>query len=163
MKEQIVACPTCIRPEQRSNTHGVLSLFRKKLICRVACSRNAETMPRWSAFSTSRHYVAHALLFARFIKSHFIHGIFVSGFRGVSHAIHDGFLIPTRNLPFFRICTQSSDDCVSANFREITKRTARCIFELRRGFRLKRWIALPTKNDVPCVNKETTFSFRGAS
>jgi len=80
----------------------------------------------------------------------------------VSLALHDGFLIPTRNLPFFRICTQSSDDCVLADFREITKCAARCVFELRRGFRLKRWIALPTKNDVLRVNKASVFSFCGA-
>lgn len=44
MKEQIVACPTCIRPGQRLNTRDVLSLFRKKLICRATCTHSAETM-----------------------------------------------------------------------------------------------------------------------
>lgn len=108
---------------QRLNTRDVLSLFRKKLICRGTCTHSAETMPRWTAFSTSCHYIACALPLACFIKSHFIREISVPGFRDV----HDGFLIPTRNLSFFRIRTQSSDDCVFADFREITKRAARYV------------------------------------
>lgn len=40
-----------VYPKQRSNTHGAVSLFRKKLICRaLSVIRDAETLPRHVRF-----------------------------------------------------------------------------------------------------------------
>lgn len=103
-----------MRPEQRSNTHGAVSLFRKKLICR-ALRVSTTPKPRCvtSVFLTSRHYVAR--MFARFIKlPRILHSRdFRVRFAAVSRALHVGFLIPTTNLPFFRICSQSSGDALT--------------------------------------------------
>lgn len=102
-----------------------------------------------SVFLTSRHYVARTFARALLNRRVFsIREIFVSGSAAVSHV---GFLIPTTNLPFFRICSQSSDDCASADFREITKRARLVMIFFSYVEISPRGLLFQWKNDVYCI------------
>jgi len=119
-----------MRPGQRSNTHGAVSLFRKKLICR-ALRVSTTPKPRCvtSVFLTSRHYVAR--MFARFIKlPRILHSrdFRVRICRGVSCApcrifnFHHESAFLSNLLAIIGRCSHRTD-CDFADFCKITKRT----------------------------------------
>lgn len=104
-----------VYPKQRSNTHGAVSLFRKKLICRAL---SVSAMPKPCCvmsvfFLTCRHYVAR--MFARFIKpSRIFHSrdlrIQIHRIRCLMRSPCWIFNFRDESVFLSRICSQSSEE-----------------------------------------------------